>query len=186
MKHQKFIINHRFLIDPFLNTCADQQTGKETRLEPRLMNVLSFLVSSVNQLVTRETLIKEVWNDYGGGDEGLNQAVSFLRKLLGDTDKKIIETVPTKGYILRAVISEAQIVSTRRSNRQRNFLIVSVILVIIVTALCLLFWRSSDIRNNIPQPSIKVKVNPKITIKRERQIEPRPTLPPREEDSLGH
>jgi hypothetical protein len=142
-------------------------------------------VSSVNQLITRETLIKEVWNDYGGGDEGLNQAISFLRKLFGDTNKKIIETVPTKGYILRAVISDDPAV-IKHSNRKRNYWIGGMTIILIAMSLYLLFWRSNDSLNSIPQPSIKLKVNPNITIKLERKPEPRPALPPRDEDSLRH
>jgi DNA-binding winged helix-turn-helix (wHTH) protein len=105
----QYILNNRFLVTPGLNCVKDQQTGKESRLEPRLMEVLSFLTGRVNQLVTREELVKEIWNDYGGGDEGLNQAISFLRKLLGDNNKEIIETIPKKGYILRAAITEETI-----------------------------------------------------------------------------
>lgn len=66
------------------------------------------LTANQNQLVTREQLIKEVWNDYGGADEGLNQAISFIRKILVDNNKEIIETIPKKGYILHAVISNSE------------------------------------------------------------------------------
>ncbi|HVM89908.1 MAG TPA: winged helix-turn-helix domain-containing protein [Puia sp.] len=103
MKEQ-FLINKRFLISPVLNNLTDKETGRETRLEQRLMDVLCILSANHNQLVTREQLIKEVWNDYGGADEGLNQAISFIRKILSDNNKEIIETIPKKGYILHAVI----------------------------------------------------------------------------------
>jgi DNA-binding winged helix-turn-helix (wHTH) protein len=107
MKEQ-FLINGRFLISPVLNNLTDKETGKETRLEQRLMDVLCILTANPNQLVTREQLIKEVWNDYGGADEGLNQAISFIRKILADNNKEIIETIPKKGYVLHAVISNIE------------------------------------------------------------------------------
>ena len=107
MKEQ-FLINGRFLISPVLNNLTDKETGKETRLEQRLMDVLCILTANHNQLVTREQLIKEVWNDYGGADEGLNQAISFIRKVLVDNNKEIIETIPKKGYVLHAVISNIE------------------------------------------------------------------------------
>ncbi len=107
MKEQ-FLINGRFLISPVLNNFTDKETGKETRLEQRLMDVLCILTANQNQLVTREQLIKEVWNDYGGADEGLNQAISFIRKVLVDNNKEIIETIPKKGYVLHAVISNIE------------------------------------------------------------------------------
>jgi DNA-binding winged helix-turn-helix (wHTH) protein len=107
MKEQ-FLINGRFLISPVLNNLTDKETGKETRLEQRLMDVLCILTANHNQLVTREQLIKEVWNDYGGADEGLNQAISFIRKALADNNKEMIETIPKKGYVLHAVISNIE------------------------------------------------------------------------------
>jgi DNA-binding winged helix-turn-helix (wHTH) protein len=113
----QYILNNRFLVNPGLNYVRDQQTGKEARLEPRLMEVLSFLTERVNQLVTREELIKEIWKDYGGGDEGLNQAISFLRKLLEDSNKEIIETIPKKGYIIHATITENTIPTIRQGKK---------------------------------------------------------------------
>jgi DNA-binding winged helix-turn-helix (wHTH) protein len=106
MEKRQWIINERFVITPGINSFNDTKTGKELRLEPRLMDVLCFLTTNVNQLVPREQLVQEIWRDYGGGDEGLTQAISFLRKILDDTNKTIIETIPKKGYILHAIITE--------------------------------------------------------------------------------
>jgi DNA-binding winged helix-turn-helix (wHTH) protein len=105
----RFIVNSRFIINPALNSIVDQETNKTLRLEPRLMDVLCLLADNENKLVTREHLIKEIWNDYGGADEGLNQAVSFLRKFLDDSNKEIIETIPKKGYIFHALIADIDI-----------------------------------------------------------------------------
>jgi DNA-binding winged helix-turn-helix (wHTH) protein len=87
------------------------------------MDVLCLLADNENKLVTREQLIKEIWNDYGGADEGLNQAVSFLRKFLDDSNKEIIETIPKKGYIFHALIdgdvpmSEQKITTSKRNTK---------------------------------------------------------------------
>lgn len=101
-----FIIAKRYRVDAMRNTITDIEKGGETKVEQRLISVLSLLAAHPNELVNRDTLIKEVWNDYGGADEGLTQAISFLRKLLNDTDKILIETVPKKGYILHADVTE--------------------------------------------------------------------------------
>jgi len=50
-------------------------------------------------------MIREIWHNYGGGDEGLSQAISFLRKTFGDREKKLIRTVPKKGYQLTGTLS---------------------------------------------------------------------------------
>ena len=68
------------------------------------MKLLCLLAAKPDGLVTREEIIEKIWNGYGGGDEGLTQAISNLRKILNDTDKIIIETVPKSGYIFRGRI----------------------------------------------------------------------------------
>jgi len=102
---EPFLVNNRYLVTPGKNVLTDKTTNDESRLEQRLLEVLYILAATPGELVSRDKIIREVWNDYGGADEGLTQAVSFLRKVLNDTDKKIIETIPKKGYILNAVIS---------------------------------------------------------------------------------
>jgi DNA-binding winged helix-turn-helix (wHTH) protein len=102
---QEFLINGCFLVNPAMNQVTDTRSGQTTRLEPRIMELLKMLAANAGTLVTRETLVKDIWNDYGGADEGLTQAVSFLRKVLDDSLKMIIKTVPKKGYLLDATIT---------------------------------------------------------------------------------
>ena len=106
MEQEPFYINNRFFTNPSTNTVKEIKGTNEIRLEPRLMRLLCLLSHNEGKVVSREFLIKEIWNDYGGADEGLTQAISFLRKVIGDKKKEIIETVPKKGYILHATISK--------------------------------------------------------------------------------
>lgn len=99
----KFILNNRFVVDPSRNLVNDKDTEIEIHLEPRLMKLLCLFCSNTGNLLSRDYIYKEIWNNYGGADEGLTQAISFLRKALSDKDKKIIETIPKKGYILHAI-----------------------------------------------------------------------------------
>jgi DNA-binding winged helix-turn-helix (wHTH) protein len=103
------MINDRFRIYPALNQVEDRQTGRTIRLEPRVMAVLEMLTNRAGQLVSREEMIRDIWHNYGGGDEALSQAVSFLRKILADRDKKIIQTIPKKGYCLTGLLEAAEI-----------------------------------------------------------------------------
>ena len=109
------LINDRFNVDPSRNEVIDKQTGKLNRIEPRLMKLLCLLTEFEGKAVSRKMIVKEIWNDYPGGDEGLNQAISVLRKLLGDDNKKIIETLPKTGYCFHGTISGDQIVLKRKS-----------------------------------------------------------------------
>lgn len=117
MTDKKFYINSRFSVDPTINLIKDRETGKEHRLEPRLINILCMLAEHEGKLVKREMLISEIWNDYAGAEDNLNQAISFLRKALQDSKKQLIETVPKKGYILHAAISSCENVETRTSEK---------------------------------------------------------------------
>lgn len=69
------------------------------------MSVLCLLAGQPGQLLSREQLIDEVWAGYGGADEALNQAISYLRKLLHDEAKELIQTIPKKGYRLQAAVT---------------------------------------------------------------------------------
>src|SRR5579871_4433095 len=109
------LINDRFYVDPLRNEVTDKQKGKLERVEPRLMKLLCLMVENEGRTVSREKIVTEIWNDYPGGDEGLNQAISVLRKLLDDDKKKIIETLPKTGYCFHGKIDHDQIAAKRKS-----------------------------------------------------------------------
>jgi DNA-binding winged helix-turn-helix (wHTH) protein len=106
MQQTIFVINDRFLVDVERSELLDKTTGENNRLEPRLMKLLQMLIEYNGRILKREYIIKEIWDDYPGANEGLNQAISFLRKLLGDEQKVIIQTQPKAGYTLKAKISK--------------------------------------------------------------------------------
>jgi DNA-binding winged helix-turn-helix (wHTH) protein len=92
------LINDRFEVDRLRGEVTDRQTGTLSRIEPRLMKLLCLLAEHGEKPVSRKLIVEEIWNNYPGGDEGINQAVSVLRKLLSDNEKRIIETLPKIGY----------------------------------------------------------------------------------------
>jgi DNA-binding winged helix-turn-helix (wHTH) protein len=67
------------------------------QLEPRLCGVLALLVQRGRTIITRDEFLETIW-DSEGSDEALTQAISRLRKILGDN--ALIETVPRIGYRL--------------------------------------------------------------------------------------
>jgi DNA-binding winged-HTH domains len=137
MEQEPFYINNRFFTNPSTNTIKEIKGADEIHLEPRLMKLLCLLSSNEGKVVSREFLIKEIWNDYGGADEGLTQAISFLRKVIGDKKKNIIETVPKNGYILHAIISrhmnEESIKVDEPKRTYHRYLLAPIILVILLS-----------------------------------------------------
>ncbi len=117
MNTEQCIIDKRFIVDFTRNLICDKKADTETKFEPRLGNLLFILIQKRGEVVTREFLIKEIWDNYLGANEALNQAISFLRKLLDDSEKKIIQTIPKKGYSLDADISQ---ISNKISEKQQR------------------------------------------------------------------
>ena len=76
-------------------------------LEPKSMKVLLYLIENRGRLVTKEELLKSVWQDTFVTDNALTRTVAQIRKALGDDAKqgRIIETVPRLGY--RFIAGEA-------------------------------------------------------------------------------
>jgi TolB-like protein/DNA-binding winged helix-turn-helix (wHTH) protein len=84
--------------------------GTEThKLEPRAMRLLLCLADSADTVVSVDRLLAEVWPDVVVGSASVYQAVSQLRKVLGDVDPSptYIATVPRKGYRLIASVQRA-------------------------------------------------------------------------------
>ncbi len=164
MELESFYINNRFFTDPATNIVKEIKGTNETRLEPRLMLLLCILSKNEGKVVSREYLIKEIWNDYGGADEGLTQAISFLRKVIGDQNKEIIETVPKKGYILHATISknineeELTIEKTKRSFYK--YVISMLVLAVLIVGYFLLkkpFSKTSSLPLQVTSPADTVE-----------------------------
>ncbi|GMN02578.1 winged helix-turn-helix domain-containing tetratricopeptide repeat protein [Erythrobacter sp. MTPC3] len=76
-------------------------------MEPKVLDVLQVLVRNHGEVVSRETLIDQVWGVGFGGDERLSRAISLLRKALGDTrgHHDHIETIAKRGYRLVAPVA---------------------------------------------------------------------------------
>src|SRR5215831_3564895 len=85
---------------PELN--ALERNGRTVHLEPKVMQVLSFLAQNQGKLVSKERLIQAVWADTFVTDDVLTRCISELRKTLNDDPKKpkFIETIPKSGYRL--------------------------------------------------------------------------------------
>lgn len=143
---KRFIINNRFQVDPSLHLLIDRTRQTEVRMERRHIILLCLLSEKQGTLLKRAFLVNEIWNDYGGGDEALTQSISVLRKLLDDQQKTLIETVPKKGYIMHATITDVESVnenSEAKSWRKQPafWLVGTMAMVIIALLLFILFPR---------------------------------------------
>lgn len=72
----------------------------ERRLEPRLTALLACLADARGGVVARGALVERVWAGRPVGDDAIDSAICRLRQALGDRGKRLIQTVPKRGYRL--------------------------------------------------------------------------------------
>jgi DNA-binding winged helix-turn-helix (wHTH) protein/tetratricopeptide (TPR) repeat protein len=94
----------------------------ETRVQPKIADVLLHLASTPGEVVSREELHDKVWGNVIVTDDALNRCISELRRKLGDKGKpaKYIETVPKRGYRLLAEITPLSAEQKWNSEDQPN------------------------------------------------------------------
>jgi len=84
--------------------------GKPLRLTLKAFAVLRILVENSGHLVTKDELMRQVWPDAYVEEGNLAQAISALRRALGEShqnrrDHEYIETVARRGYRFIAVVN---------------------------------------------------------------------------------
>ena len=91
--------------------------GDETvRLEPRAVDVLSYLADHPDTVISTQALIAEVWGGRLVEDGAVYQSIAKLRSALDDRSGKLIETVPRRGYRLNV----AHRVTQQRASRPKS------------------------------------------------------------------
>ena len=62
--------------------------------------MLRLLAENAGRLVTKDEIIEQVWGDVVVTEDSLTQCVADIRKAIGDDERRILRTVPRKGYLL--------------------------------------------------------------------------------------
>lgn len=95
-----------FIKDWYLCTRTNLLSRGETRveLENRLVLLLVFLIENQGEILSKDRIIKTIWQGKVVNDDSLAVAISHLRKALGDNSRtpEYIKTIPGTGYQLIA------------------------------------------------------------------------------------
>lgn len=75
-------------------------SGDRIDLRPRSYAVLRLLAENAGHLVTKDAIIAKVWDDVAVTEDSLTQCIADIRRAIGDEDKRVLRTVPRKGYLL--------------------------------------------------------------------------------------
>ena len=82
------------------------RNGETARVEVRTMRLLLCLAEHAGEVVSIDELLNQVWSDVTVSPDSVYQAVTSLRRLLGDDPKQptYIATVPRLGYRMVATV----------------------------------------------------------------------------------
>ncbi|MGH9382272.1 MAG: winged helix-turn-helix domain-containing protein [Thermoanaerobaculia bacterium] len=99
----------RYLFGPFeLDTerFVLRRAGEEVHLEPRVLDLLAYLVEHPDRVISKDELVQEVWSGAFITDGALKRAVLEARRVLGDSGdhQTYIQTVYGRGYLFTAEI----------------------------------------------------------------------------------
>lgn len=109
-------------------------------LKPKVFDTLVYLVQHHGALVDKDDLMKAVWPHTIVEENNLNQTISALRRVFGETpgENRFIATVPGRGYSFVAEVKElaatepvAQPPAKRYRGAQRLVFILVVVLIVV-------------------------------------------------------
>jgi predicted ATPase len=83
------------------------QDSTPVHIGGRALDLLIALTARAGELVTKEELLAQVWPDTFVEEVNLRVHMTTLRKALGDSDSRLICTVPGRGYQFVAPVSRA-------------------------------------------------------------------------------
>jgi len=126
------------LVNPQLNTIQNE------RVEPKVMQLLEFLVQNQGQVCSKQNILDEIWPRQIVADDAVTRLVFVLRNALGDDAKAplFISTIPKKGYVF--LVTATPILS-----RKKRTLFVSACCCILLGILLTWHnWPTAEKRNN--------------------------------------
>jgi DNA-binding winged helix-turn-helix (wHTH) protein len=87
--------------------CRLTRDGRPVPLSERYARVLLHLARHAGDVASKDALVRAGWGDVAVGDNSLEQAISALRRVLGQTPEgqPYIETVPRQGYRFAAPVA---------------------------------------------------------------------------------
>lgn len=121
------------------------------QLKKKSLQVLIVLVNAQGEIVSKSELLAAVWPNIVVTENSLTQAISELRKVLGDSKSapKYIQTFPNQGYQLCGL---PQRPINERELRWKKIFFVSALITIMVTMLLAWFYFDKDDKQLISSP----------------------------------
>ncbi|NSY34761.1 hypothetical protein DS891_14550 [Pseudoalteromonas sp. JC28] len=157
----QFVKFAQWTLDPKKQTITDGDESRE--LEPLLYKILCYLLLNIDQIITRQDLIDDVWCQHYVDDNAINRAISELRKLLKSEKFKgvIIKTHYRKGYSLavdREIVlfedggqssnPEVTPPPTKKSKKNYSTILIGLMLLVVAITLSMLYFLPAKKNEN--------------------------------------
>ncbi|SFC48113.1 winged helix-turn-helix domain-containing protein [Pseudoalteromonas denitrificans] len=149
-----FYLNN-ILVSPELSELLIDE--KVIKLEPKVMAVLVMLAENDGQVISRKTLMDEVWHGLVVGDEVVTRTIFELRRAFSDSAKNPLyfATISKKGYRCQVSPQRLPIENNLKNNSQFKKYYFSLIFICIGVLLVIPYIYSKDILADQTKPSIK-------------------------------
>jgi Tol biopolymer transport system component/DNA-binding winged helix-turn-helix (wHTH) protein len=107
-----------WLVQPSLGRVS--LDGRTVQVRPKVMDLLVYLAGSPGIVISKETLLNEVWHTEAISESALTRTITELRNAVADDadQPRFLETIPKRGY--RLIASVRPVVSPEESSRRRR------------------------------------------------------------------
>ncbi len=132
--------------------------GNPVALEPQALQLLEFLVSRREGIVSKEDIIAEIWNGNAITDAALNTRIRSVRKALGDSaaTSRFIKTYPKRGFQFVAPVSLVEPLEQAKPKPSRRWAVVAVLAVTALLSVWILLSGDGPDALDTGKPSIAV------------------------------
>ncbi len=128
--------------------------GKSHQIEPKVMDVLLYLVLELGNVVEQEVLFAKVWPKSIYSPGSIRRCITVLRKLFQDDDKSLIVTHPKRGYSLQGKIQ-----LTTESDKTKRFSQKKIIAMLILSMIILLSSASFGLFSSVQNEQVNQNIN---------------------------
>src|SRR6266550_2449266 len=79
--------------------------GLECALRPKSFAVLRHFVENPDRLIDRDEIMQAVWPGVFVSDDSVVQCIRDIRRAFGDSEQRLLRTLPRRGYLLAAQVA---------------------------------------------------------------------------------
>ena len=93
-----------------LGLYALRNKGSAVDIQPKVLDLLVFLITHAERVVSKDEILEAVWSDVAATDDVLNRAIHAARQAVGDDGEKqrVIQTVRGRGFHFVAALDRIE------------------------------------------------------------------------------